>query len=525
MNKEKTGTIAVLVGIALLALIAVQVYWIKSSIKLKEEDFERHVNEALKTTSYVVEKIATNNRNIKKIKLRKQGVRISKPGIVTLKNPSGKDVQVRIFEELSSDSCGVVTSRLSQKEFVGDSLNMQHHFLPYELLQASQKTSKDVDDLRKELLKSHTETNDLFDELISINVYKDYKPKVDSVLLDSVLHQELFNQGIKANFTYRLSTQLTQAKSRGNYKEPQRDCDSAGCCFKVNLSPNNVFVAPQYLTVNFLGQTNYLLQTMWFMLLLSVVIILVLISAFYYTISTIFKQKKLSIIKNDFISNMTHEFKTPISTISLASEMLSDTSIATTPEKQARFIKMIRDENKRLSVLVESILQTSILDKGEFKLKRSDVDAHEIINQALANTQLLIDTREGSISVNLEATKSIINADKVHLTNIVFNLIDNAIKYSKENPVVVVSTKDAKNGIEISIKDNGIGISKENQRKIFDKFFRVPTGNVHNVKGFGLGLSYVQAVVFKHYGTINVNSELEKGSTFTIILPYKSIEE
>ncbi len=505
---------------ALLALIAIQVYWIKSSIVLKEEEFETHVNEALKTTSYVVEKLATANRNIKKIKLRKQGVRISKPGLVTLKNPSGKDVQVRIFEELSTDSCGVVTSKLSQKEYVGDSLNMQQHFLPYELLQASQKTSKDLDNLRKELLKSTTETNDLFDELISINVYKDYKPKVDSVILDSVLHQELKNQGVKTCFRYTVSTQLKQAKSRGDYKEPQRDCDSAGCCFKVNLSPNNVFVAPQYLTVSFINQSNYLLQTMWFMLLLSIVIILVLIFAFYYTIATIVRQKKLSIIKNDFISNMTHEFKTPISTISLASEMLSDSTISTTPEKQSRFVKMIRDENKRLSVLVESILQTSIIDKGEFKLKTSDVDAHEIINQAISNTQLLIDAQQGSISVNLQATKSVINADKTHLTNIVFNLIDNAIKYSKQKPVITVSTKDATNGIEISVRDNGIGISKENQKKIFDKFYRVPTGNVHNVKGFGLGLSYVQAVVLKHNGTINVNSEIGKGSIFTIVLPF-----
>lgn len=524
MNKQRLAVIIVLVGIALLALIAVQVYWIKSSIVLKEEEFENHVNEALKTTSYVVEKLASANRNIKKIKLRKQGVRISKPGLVTLKNPSGKDVQVRIFEELSTDSCGVVTSRLSQKEIVGDSLNMQHHFLPYELLQASLKTSKDIDDLRQELLKSHTETNDLFDESISINVYKDYKPKVDSILLDSVLNQELINQGVKAKFRYRVSTQLTHAKSRGNYKEPQRDCDSAGCCFNVNLSPNNVFVAPQYLTVSFIDQNSYLLKTMWLMLALSVVIILVLIFAFYYTIATIVRQKKLSMIKNDFISNMTHEFKTPISTISLASEMLSDTSIVITPEKQARFVKMIREENKRLSVLVESILQTSILDKGEFKLKRSDVDAHEIINQAIANTQLLIDSKQGSLSVNLEATQSVINADKVHLTNIVFNLIDNAIKYSKENPIISVLTKDTENGILISVKDNGIGISKENQKKIFDKFYRVPTGNVHNVKGFGLGLSYVQAVVLKHNGTINVNSELGKGSIFTITLPYKPQE-
>jgi two-component system phosphate regulon sensor histidine kinase PhoR len=231
------------------------------------------------------------------------------------------------------------------------------------------------------------------------------------------------------------------------------------------------------------------------------------------------KQKKLSIIKNDFISNMTHEFKTPISTISLASEMLGDSSIAQTPEKQQRYLKMIRDENKRLSVLVESILQTSILDKGEFILKHSEVDIHDIINTAINNTQLLIDQRGGTIQTQLTATKFKLQADRVHLTNIVFNLIDNAIKYSKGVPEILISTHNTAEGIMIKVKDNGLGISKENQRKIFDKFYRVPTGNVHNVKGFGLGLSYVLAVVLKHNGTISVDSELGKGSTFNVHLP------
>ncbi|MBK7816920.1 MAG: HAMP domain-containing histidine kinase [Sphingobacteriaceae bacterium] len=181
---------------------------------------------------------------------------------------------------------------------------------------------------------------------------------------------------------------------------------------------------------------------------------------------------------------------------------------------------MIRDENKRLSVLVESILQTSILDKGEFKLKLTEIDIHEIINNAINNTQLLISQRGGVINTSLLAQKYKIVADKVHLTNIVFNLIDNAIKYTQGVPEIGVKTENTETAIKISVKDNGIGISKENQRKIFDKFFRVPTGNVHNVKGFGLGLSYVLAVVEKHGGTVEVQSEVGKGSTFIITIPF-----
>lgn len=525
MNKHILGIVSTLVGIALVALIAVQIYWIKSSVKLKEEEFERSVKEALKSTASKLERLEQKNKVSKKIKLRKQGVRITKPGLVTAANPSGNDVQVRIFEELSTDSSGVITSKMSQKEFIGDSSNSQNHFLPYEFLNSSQSTANSIQTLRDELFQTKKEiVNDLFDELISINVYKDYKPKVDSLMLDTILRQELLAEGITTDFVYFVTSSLKNSKANKNYKEAQKDCDSSGCFMKINLSPNNVFVTPQYLSVNFPDQKSYLLKTMWMMLGVSLMIILILVLAFYYTIATISKQKKLSVIKNDFISNMTHEFKTPISTISLAAEMLNDDTVTKTPEKQQRFVKMIRDENKRLSILVESILQTSILDKGEFKLKRSDLDVHEIINQAIQNTQLLIDQRQGSITKQLEATSCLINADKVHLTNIIFNLIDNAIKYTKDNPSILISTKDTLEGIEISVKDNGIGISKENQRKIFDKFYRVPTGNVHNVKGFGLGLSYVLAVVQKHNGTINVESELGKGSTFKIVMPYKKID-
>jgi two-component system phosphate regulon sensor histidine kinase PhoR len=526
MYKYNTGVISALVGIAIIALITVQIYWIKSSVKLKEEEFERSVNDALKRTANKLEKIATANKISKKIKLRKQGVRITNPNFVNSPGNKGSDVQIRILEELSTDSSGVITSRLSQKEYVGDSANAQSKLLPYGILNKYDGPGNDIQSLRDELIKQKTDiVNDLFDELISINVYRDYKPRVDSLMLDTLLKQELENEGITTRYEYTISNQLESNKSINNYHDAQKDCGMEGCFFKINLSPNNVFVTPQYLSVHFPNQKNYLLKTMWAMLSISGIVIIILVFAFYYSIATISKQKKLSAIKNDFISNMTHEFKTPISTISLASEMLSDQSIAKTPEKQERFVKMIREENKRLSVLVESILQTSILDKGEFKLKLTDIDVHEIINQAIQNTQLLIDQRNGVITKQLLANNCIINADKVHLTNIIFNLIDNAVKYTKEKPEIVVATKNTSNGIEILVKDNGIGISRENQRKIFDKFYRVPTGNVHNVKGFGLGLSYVQAVVQKHNGTIRVESELGKGSTFIIEMPYKHKED
>ena len=221
MNKLNLGIISVLVGLALVALIAIQVYWIRSSIKLKREEFDNTVIEALKTTAYKLEKIATANKIAKKIKLRKQGVRITKPGLMAT---SGNDVQVRIFEELSTDSSGIVTSKMSQKEFFGDSINSQRNYLPYDLVNSSVSSE---DRLRDELLKAGTEVvNDLYDELISINVYKDYKPRVDSLMLDTVLHQELKAAGVNTEFVYSISSRLANSNSRANYRDAQKDCDS-----------------------------------------------------------------------------------------------------------------------------------------------------------------------------------------------------------------------------------------------------------------------------------------------------------
>jgi two-component system phosphate regulon sensor histidine kinase PhoR len=259
---------------------------------------------------------------------------------------------------------------------------------------------------------------------------------------------------------------------------------------------------------------------MWVLLLVSLAFMLTLIFSFYYTISTIFKQKKLSEIKNDFISNMTHEFKTPISTISLAVEVLNDKSVEKSQERISNYVKMIGDENKRLSLLVENILQTAILDKGEFKLKIQNIDIHTLIEQSIHNIKLQVENKDGEIYTDLNAVRAVIQADRIHLTNIIFNLIDNALKYSKEKPVIKITTSSDEEGVFISVQDNGIGISKENQKRIFDTMYRVPTGNIHNVKGFGLGLSYVKAVVEKHGGSIKVESELGKGSTFTLYLPY-----
>ncbi len=533
MKSFRIGPVSLLVVLSILGLIAVQIYWINNAVNLKDEEFNRDVNEALNSVVDKLEKTATAAKLRKKIKYRKQGIRFypEKNNVTQflkadtfqnkIANVFNKDrANVKILEELTTDSGGVVTTSKKQKEIYSDSL-AKRDFAMQMGFESKSSSMADEELLNLELMQKRTEmVNDLFDELISINIYHNYKPKIDTLILDSLLKAELKDKGITAKYIYSIHD--GSKENADAFEKAQRECDINGCYFKINLSPNNVFIKPLFLTVHFPKQKNFLLQTMWGVLTISGIIILFLVGSFSYTIVTINRQKKLSTIKNDFISNMTHEFKTPISTISLASEMLNDTSIQSTPEKNKRYTKMIQDETKRLSLLVESILQTAILDKGEFKLKKSDIDIHEIIKTSVQNIQLQVEQKGGRIVCELNATNPIINADKVHFTNIIFNLLDNAIKYSSEVIDISITTSDASNGVNIVVADKGIGISKENLKKVFDKFYRVPTGNVHNIKGFGLGLSYVHAIVLKHNGTINIESELNKGSKFKVYLPYQT---
>jgi two-component system phosphate regulon sensor histidine kinase PhoR len=282
-----------------------------------------------------------------------------------------------------------------------------------------------------------------------------------------------------------------------------------------------VFSQPKFLSVFFPDQNKYLLRTMWLLLTVSALFILVIIFSFSFTVSTIIRQKKVSEIKNDFINNMTHELKTPISTISLACQALKDPDIKNRVGIVDSYINVIADENKRLAMVVENVLRTAVMDKGELKLKIVDLNVNEVVDQVLQNMKLQLEQRGGSFITDLQADQPYVQADMVHLTNVVFNLVDNALKYTEKIPVIKVGTRNEANGLVLFVEDNGIGISKENQRKIFDKLYRVPTGNIHNVKGFGLGLSYVKAIVDKHSGWITVKSELNKGSRFEIHIPHK----
>jgi two-component system phosphate regulon sensor histidine kinase PhoR len=275
----------------------------------------------------------------------------------------------------------------------------------------------------------------------------------------------------------------------------------------------------EFLIVIVPHQRNIIIKEITWFILGAIFFTLIITTAFFLTIRTLLRQKKLSEIKSDFINNMTHEFKTPLATISLAVDALKNEKVTADKEKTNYFIGVIKEENKRMNKQVETILQAALLDKQEVQLNLKKLSAHAMIRSALNNIELPVNEKQGKLDVSLDALKDVIMADEVHFTNLINNLLDNAVKYSNENPVIKLSTSNSGNLLKIKIEDNGIGMNKETLSRIFEKFYRAHTGNIHNVKGFGLGLSYVKTMIDAHKGNIKAESTLGKGTCFTITIP------
>ncbi len=274
-----------------------------------------------------------------------------------------------------------------------------------------------------------------------------------------------------------------------------------------------------HLALFFPSQDAYVFAQSSGALILSVLFIALLIGCFVYTLIIIQRQKKLSAIKNDFINNLTHEFKTPIASISLATSILKGDK-KVDKRKKSNYLDLIELESKRLEGQVDKVLQIAMIDSGNFTLEKKQLDVHEVINQVVESMHLVVSKRNGDIDLKLNATKSEVLADRTHLVNIIYNLIDNALKYTVDVPHISITTYDSSQGIEISIKDNGIGIGEEIQKYIFDKFYRAETGNVQNAKGFGLGLSYVKKIIDEHKGQVGLKSKPNDGSEFLLYFPF-----
>lgn len=381
---------------------------------------------------------------------------------------------------------------------------------------ASITKDKDIKDLRA---STQPDRVDLLRDVMKDLMYtkRPIQERVNRFLLDTLLRKELNENGIALQYEFAVQenagNNFVFASAPMNYTKWQDNS------FKVSLFPNETTQGKNLLYVYFPERESYILSNMSVMFGGSGILILVVMACFYMAVVTILRQKKLSDIKNDFINNMTHEFKTPISTIALATEMAVENSQMNSAPRLNKYLGIIKEENKRLAAHVEKVLQMALLDKGEVKLKMTDVEIHDQVMKALSSQNMQIEQKNGAVELELEAENEVIHGDELHISNIISNLIDNAIKYSSEQLSLKITTRNVIGGIEIAVTDKGIGMNKEQQQKIFDTFYRVPTGNVHDVKGFGLGLSYVKKMVEAHQGTIGVDSKLGEGSTFTVWFP------
>ena len=340
--------------------------------------------------------------------------------------------------------------------------------------------------------------------------------RISPFLLDTIIRVELTHRDLPTDYNfgiYSTADSLIYCKR----KEDKSILLQSG--FNIPLFPHDIFQRNDQLVLKLDGRLNFVLMNMLPMLLSSGLFSLIIVLGFAYTVHVIFKQKRLADIKNDFINNMTHEFKTPIATIALANESIKDKRVFGNPEKLDYYTGVIKDENQRMLLQVENVLRMAQIDKGELRLKKEVTDMHDVIQNAINKVQLQVVQRNGKTTSSLEAMDHTVFVDGNHLLNVVINLLDNAIKYSIESPQIEIKTVSENGQFILKVKDNGIGMSKETLKQIFITFYRAQTGNVHDVKGFGLGLSYVKAIVEAHGGTIAAESELNLGSTFTLMLP------
>ncbi|MEE4198999.1 MAG: HAMP domain-containing sensor histidine kinase [Bacteroidales bacterium] len=525
MQKRTLWMITVVLSTTLIGLIFVQVYWIRNAIDIKQEQFKQLVASGLENIVKEIENREMVYQVVNEIEPY-QDISISgSPSLNYRLNEinqrtfslSTTDKEKEIFVFRNTDSLSIskqLQALSSQKMQFNNITSMQ--FSDLKKTQALGKLQITADFTEK--LNNRTVfVENIVNKLIQIDV--DLKDRIDQETVEKIIQSTFRHLGVDIPFEYAITRNDEKIVYQSENYSGKVDVEK----FSGRLFPNDVFAKNNFLTIYFPDEKTFIFKSTGFMAFSSIFLTLVIILGFSLSIHIMFKQKRLSKIKNDFVNNMTHELKTPISTISLASQMLKDKSIPIEIKNMEYISNIIDDESKRLSYQVEKVLKTALFDQGQIKLKRKELDIHHIIENVVNNFEIQVKNRNGKIIEELQAKDPIFWVDEVHFTNIIFNLLDNAVKYSNGAPEITISTRNTREGVQLLIADRGIGIKKQDQKKVFDQFYRVSTGNVHDVKGFGLGLSYVKKIVEEHGGLIELESEWKKGTTFKIFIPNNHI--
>ena len=515
MKKKTIWAIAIIMGLSFVILLGLQLTYIQEMANMKKEQFDESVTRALYQASRNLELNQTlkylekdvNETERRAFRVDSMGTRSGEPdGTIQQSHQysvTGKDGTVYSSFELKT-----IATRPSQ--------------MPKAMILRSDKNSiTEASKSLQEIVKNrYVYQKALLDEVVYKILYqaseKPLKERINFRILDQDLKAELMNNGINIPYHFTVTTH----DGREVYRCPDYTGDGGEYTYSQVLFRNDPANKMGIVKIHFPDMSSYIYSSVRFMIP-SVVFTLVLLVTFIFTIVVIFRQKRYSEIKNDFINNMTHELKTPIASISLAAQMLNDKSVTKSQQMLGHLSGVINDETKRLRFLVEKVLQMSMFDKKKAVFKKKELDLNEMVENIAKSFTLRVEHTGGKIYTEIEAIDSAIFVDEMHFQNVIFNLMDNAVKYRKQDkPIdIYLRTWNDNDHLYLSVRDTGLGIKKENLKKIFDKFYRVHTGNVHDAKGFGLGLAYVHKVVDLHDGEIKVESEYGKGTTFTIKLP------
>ena len=547
--------IFVLMSISLAGIIGVQWFWIRNAIEVREANYDRDIRTALASATERMEK----RRNMLFMSDRLHDTeQLSHTGdsLHTRLDPRKIARFYRQEQKKVQDEVQMNQEKLQQNM---DSLQMKHEDLQQQVEESIQKIrlprldslqamsirslkTLDKEKIRLEIGQSKEQTIELDMNTFRQNLeeqtekmqevfremaleyrlqFDSIRHQMDFVQLDTILSRELRKGGIHADYAFAV---WNREQDQMLYQSKQFDPSEQKESYRANLYPDDLIRKDTWLFLQIPRKQSLILQSMTYLLIGSFLFTLVIVVTFGVTIHTILRQKKLSEIKTDFINNMTHEFKTPIATISLAADSIANPKTLDSKEDILNLIKVIKSENKRMNSQVERVLQMSLLDKRDFQLDIQPWPIHQLLEEVVNNMRVQLDKNGGSITYDPAATNDLVELAREHFLNILHNLLDNAIKYSRGAPVIDLRTANGKDQMSITLEDQGIGIRQEELNRIFDKFYRVSTGNIHNVRGFGLGLSYVKTMVKEFGGDIKAESQYGKGTRFEMAFPLKISE-
>ncbi len=518
MNKKLFLLLVVLMSLSLIGIIFVQGYWIKSTVEDKEEQFSYNAKQVLVNVSQNIQDNELENFWFKFTDSDSSSILLNEKVLneyFQLENEGEVGSSIRpegipeddykisseflVFAQDSVQFSDLINNRLASILNKGNSADAN--------LSSEEKLSRfmQMEEMEKDILRSF-----ILEYTSRIPIHQ----RLSESAIEEYLKTELQNYNLNTAFEYAVYSNSLATKVHSDNFSPDYPAT-----YSVPMFINNTGDSDYQMLVNFTGKKKVVLSSVTLMALLSIIFTLIIVIAYSSALSQLIKQRQISQIKTDFINNMTHEFKTPIATINLALDAIKNPKIINDKEKVIRYLQMIRDENKRMHAQVENVLQISKLEKNELDLKKERLQFHELVEEAMNHVELIVEDRNGYIKTHFGALKSSVLANQHHMTNVIVNILDNAIKYSEDPPKIDIYTENVRNFIILKIRDQGMGMNKIVQRKIFEKFYREHTGDIHNVKGHGLGLAYVKRILDDHHGTISVESERGKGSTFIIKLP------